>query len=172
MPSKILVTYASRTGSTAAVADAIGKTLTESGAQVEVRPMTEVNDLASYDAVVAGSAIQNRAWLPEAMQFLRAHQAELAQKPVAEFSVCITLSIKEGDYRSAVAEWLKPVRMLVKPVSEGLFAGVLDINKVPSLSDRLKFRVSVALGIWNEGDQRDWSAIHAWANSLIPKLQA
>ena len=34
MSNKILVTYASRTGSTAGVAEAIGKTLAESGAQV------------------------------------------------------------------------------------------------------------------------------------------
>lgn len=33
MSNKILVTYASRTGSTAEVAQAIGKTLAESGAQ-------------------------------------------------------------------------------------------------------------------------------------------
>ena len=39
MPNKILVTYASRTGSTAEITQAIGKTLAEDGAQVDVRPM-------------------------------------------------------------------------------------------------------------------------------------
>ena len=39
MSNKILVTYASRTGSTVGVAEAIGKTLAESGLQVDVRPM-------------------------------------------------------------------------------------------------------------------------------------
>jgi len=170
MPNKILVTYASRTGSTTGVAQAIGTALTQGGAQVEVRPMSEVQDLTPYDAVVAGSAIHNQAWLPEALQFIQAHQAELAQKPFADFSVCITLAMKEGDYRSVVAGWVQPVRDLVKPVSEGLFAGVLDINKVPSFSDRLKFRASVAFGVWDEGDHRDWTAIHTWANELQTKL--
>ena len=170
MPNKILVTYASRTGSTTGVAQAIGTALTQGGAQVEVRPMSEVQDLTPYDAVVAGSAIHNQAWLPEALQFIQAHQAELAQKPFADFSVCITLAMKEGDYRSVVAGWVQPVRALVKPVSEGLFAGVLDINKVPSFSDRLKFRASVAFGVWDEGDHRDWTAIHTWANELQTKL--
>ena len=39
MPNLILVTYASRLGSTASVADAIAKILIEDGLQVEVRPM-------------------------------------------------------------------------------------------------------------------------------------
>src|SRR5688572_9137285 len=46
MNNKILVTYASRAGSTAEVAEAIGKTLTEGGAQVDVIPMQDVNDLS------------------------------------------------------------------------------------------------------------------------------
>jgi menaquinone-dependent protoporphyrinogen oxidase len=171
--TKILVTYASRFGATAGVAEAIGKTLAEHGAQVEVLPMKEVRDLSPYQAVVAGSAINGGAWLPEAMQFVQAHQAELRRKPFAAFLVCMTLTIKNGEqYRSHVSSWLEPVRALVKPVSEGLFAGVLDIGKIPSFSDRLKFRLSVLTGVWKEGDHRDWDAISAWATALIPLLSA
>lgn len=170
MDDKILVTYASRNGSTAGVAEAIGKTLAEGGAQVDVLPMQDVKDLAPYRAVVASSAIQAAAWLPEAMQFVLAHRAELAGKPFAAFLVCMTLSMKKGEYREYVATWLEPVRALVKPVSEGLFAGALNIRKVPSFGDRLKFRLSVLLGVWAEGDHRDWNAIRAWTQSLHPLL--
>ncbi|MCX6035842.1 MAG: flavodoxin [Chloroflexi bacterium] len=171
MPNKILVTYASRAGSTAGVAEAIGKTLAESGAQVAVLAMHDVNDLAPYRAVVAGSAIQNKQWLPEAMQFMQTHQAALAQRPFAAFLVCMTLAMKNTDqYRGFVADFLQPVRTLVKPVSEGLFAGMLDIRKVPSASDRFKFRLSVLFGAWSEGDHRDWNAIRSWADSLHPLL--
>jgi len=51
-----------------------------------------------------------------------------------------------------------------------LFAGVLDISKVPSLSERLKFRLSVVMGVWTEGDQRDWEAIREWAAGLRSRL--
>ncbi len=172
MPNKILVTYASRAGSTVGVAEAIGQTLTDCGGQVEVRPMQDVKDLAPYQAVVAGSAIQGGEWLPEAMQFMRTHQAILAQKPFAAFLVCMTMSVKNPTFRQGVADWLKPVRALVKPVSEGYFAGALDISKMPSFGDRLKFRISVALGVWSEGDHRDWDAIHTWARNLKPVLEA
>jgi menaquinone-dependent protoporphyrinogen oxidase len=171
MNNRILVAYASRTGSTAGVAEAIGKSLVKSGAQVEVLPMKDVSDLAAYRAVVAGSAIRGNKWLPEAMQFVQAHQATLAQKPFAAFLVCMTLAMPNADkYREHVAGFLQPVRALVRPVSEGLFAGVLDIGKISSLSDRLKFRLSVIFGVWSEGDHRDWNAIRAWAESIRPLL--
>ncbi len=119
MADRILVAYASRAGSTAGVAEAIGKTLAESGAQVEVCSVTEVKDFAPYRAVVAGSAIQGGQWLPEAMQFMQTHRAELARKPFAMFLVCMTLSMRNADqYREHVATWLNPVRALVKPVLE------------------------------------------------------
>jgi menaquinone-dependent protoporphyrinogen oxidase len=167
---KILVAYASRAGSTAGVAEAIGKTLADRGLQVEVRPMTEVTDLTPYRAVVAGSAIQGRKWLPEAMQFMRTHQAALARKPFAAFLVCMTMTMKKPEYREGVKAWLDPVRALVKPVSEGFFAGALDLRQVPSRRKRLMFRLSVLMGVWSEGDHRDWDAIHAWASGLVGKL--
>ena len=171
MLQKILVTYATRTGSTTGVAEAIAKTLREHGAQVDVIPMRKVTDVISYQAVVAGSAIQNRQWLPEAVQFVKTHQTTLNQKPFAMFAVCMTLAMKNGEsYRPQISEWLAPVRRLVRPVSEGIFSGALDISKIPSFGDRLKFRLSVAFGVWSEGDHRNWGAIRAWAESLPAKL--
>jgi menaquinone-dependent protoporphyrinogen oxidase len=167
MPDKILVTYASRAGSTAGVAKAIADTLIEGGAEVDLCPMQDVTDVTPYRAVVGGSAIQGQKWLPEALDFLRNFQAPLAQRPFAAFSVCMTLAMRKGEqYRSSVVEWSRPVRALVRPVSEGHFAGVLDISKIPSFADRLKFRLSVLFGVWSEGDHRDWDAIREWASGL------
>jgi menaquinone-dependent protoporphyrinogen IX oxidase len=135
--------------------------------------MKKVSDISAYQAVVAGSAINSGAWLPGALQFVQAHPAELRTKPFAAFLVCMTLAMKNGEqYRSNVAIWLEPVRTLVHPVSEGLFAGALDVGKIPSWSDRLKFCLSVLFGVWKEGDHRDWEAIRLWAESLYPLLTA
>ena len=171
MNKKVLVTYASRFGSTEGVAQAISRTLSENGLMADVVPMRDVRDLSAYDAVVAGSAINGGAWLREAMQFMQANQSELSKKPFAAFLVCMTLSMRNAEqYRGHVATWLDPVRALVRPVSEGLFAGALDIGKIPSFSDRLKFRLSVLFGVWKEGDHRDWNAIRQWAMDLKPVL--
>ncbi len=56
LPQKMLVAFASRTGSTAGVAEAVGEILTQNGASVDVLPMQEVKAIAPYGAIVAGAA--------------------------------------------------------------------------------------------------------------------
>ena len=171
MNEKILVTYASRAGSTTEIAESISKTLNQSGVKVDLLPMQDVKDLSPYRAVIVGSAIRKSKWLPEAMQFVQSHRAELAKKPFATFTVCITLAISNSDqYRQAVAGWIEPVRAQVRPVSEGLFPGRLDFSKLPVTFDTLLFRAVVAFGIIPKGDRRDWNAIRAWAESLSSLL--
>jgi len=167
MKRRILVTYASHTGFTQGIADLIGQTLADDNFDVDVLSMKDVNDVLDYHAVVAGSGIQAGAWLPEAMDFIRKNQQELNKKPFAAFLVCMTLTMKDGDkYRNHVREWMQPVNALVPTVSQNMFAGGLDLKKIPSNSDRLKFKVSTLLGIWKEGDHRDWAAIQKWAEDL------
>jgi menaquinone-dependent protoporphyrinogen oxidase len=171
MNNRLLVTYASRTGSTAEIAEAIGKSLSQNDMNVDVLPMQDVKDLAPYSAVIVGSAIRQAKWLPEGMKFIQDHRAELARKRVATFTVCITLAMSNStQYRQAVREWIAPVRIHVKPISEGLFAGRLDFAKLPFSLDTLKFRLVVALGIFPKDDRRDWKAIHDWAESLCPRF--
>jgi menaquinone-dependent protoporphyrinogen IX oxidase len=124
-----------------------------------------------YKAVIAGSAIQAGGWLPEAMVFMQTYKQDLIKKPFASFLVCMTLAMSKGEsYRGTVASWLEPVRNVVPSVSEGLFAGTLDIRKIPSLSDRIKFRISVLLGVLKEGDYRNWDSIRTWTKELVLHL--
>lgn len=170
MSEKVLITYASRTGTTAEVAEVIGETMRANGADVEVLPMDRVTSLAPYRAVVAGSAINQAKWLPEALAFVRTHQAELRQKPFAAFLVCVTLAIPNMNLEDQVATWLVPVRTAVPTVSEGLFAGNLDIKRIPSFFDRFMFRVSVWMRLLSEEDFRDWDKVRAWGRHLAAVL--
>lgn len=168
---KILVTYASRAGSTAGVAEAIGRTLAEKGFDVDVLPMLDVSSLTPYRAVVAGSAIHGQKWLPEAMKFLSDHRTELSSLPCASFMVCITLSMANaGQYMEGLKSWMIPVRELIQPVSEGYFAGALNFSKLPISLNVLAMRLVVLFGVWKQGDHRDWDAISTWAEGLPSKL--
>jgi hypothetical protein len=114
MSAPILVAYASRTGTTAGVAEAIGEVLAACGDPVEVRRVQDVRDLSPYGAVVAGSAIHGGQWLPEAMRFVRTHQAALRRRPFAAFLVCMTLAMPGAErYRQGVADRMAPGRSLV-----------------------------------------------------------
>jgi menaquinone-dependent protoporphyrinogen oxidase len=167
MPQKVLVTYASQAGSTAGAAEEIGSVLRASGSFVDVLPMKAVKDLSSYAAVVAGSAIHGQKWLPEAMDFITNHQAELSRKPFAAFMVCITLSMgNSSQYLDGLKNWMSPVRQIVRPVSEGYFAGALDFSKLPFSINTTLMRLVVLLGIWKVGDHRDMNAIRDWAQKL------
>jgi menaquinone-dependent protoporphyrinogen oxidase len=155
------------TGSTKGISEYIGKTLSDLGENVDVIQMRDVKDLNLYKAVIAGSAIQAAKLLPEATNFIHTYKQDLKQKPFAVFLVCMTLAMTKGEsYRDHVSSWLEPVRHQVKPISEGLFAGTLDIKKIPSFGDRLKFRISVMFGVWKEGDHRDWNAIQTWTKNF------
>ena len=172
MAKKVLVTYASCTGFTQGVAEMIGKSLEDEFLNVEVLPMKDVKNLEDYQAVVAGSGIQAGAWLPEAMQFVQENRNELSKKPFAAFLVCLTLAMKNGEnYRSHVQSWLQPVKSLVPTISSEVFAGGLDIKKIPSASDRLKFHLSTLFGVWKAGDHRDWAAIRLWSSELKRLLE-
>lgn len=171
MNNEILVAYASRSGSTAGVAQSIGEVLIDHGESVAVLSVGEVTDLSPYKAVIAGSAIQGQKWLPEAMRFLHQHRRELSQKPFAAFLVCITLSMKNADqYRDGVSDWMSPVRTVVHPLSVGLFAGALEFNKMPFSMNALAMRIPVMMGMWKTGDHRDWNAIRAWTEQTYPLL--
>jgi len=64
-PGAVLVAYASKHGSTAEIAEAIGAALREAGLAAEVMPAAEARQVGAYDAVVSAAALL-RDWLREA----------------------------------------------------------------------------------------------------------
>lgn len=165
MHKKILVTYASKCGSTGEVAGAIAKQLSENGARVDVRPIKAVTNLADYRAVVIGSAIRMGSWLPEAVEFVKQYQTELNQMPTAIFTVHMLNRDESAESRKLREAYIAPVRALLKPAAEGFFAGKIDLARM-SFLDRF---ISNVMQAKNE-DLRDWSKIRAWAQELTPSF--
>jgi menaquinone-dependent protoporphyrinogen IX oxidase len=72
-PTRVLVTYASKMGSTQEIAEAIGRELETSGIQVTVTPCADNVSPESFDGVIIGSAIYTRRWVKAAKRFLKRH---------------------------------------------------------------------------------------------------
>jgi menaquinone-dependent protoporphyrinogen oxidase len=164
---RILVTYASKSGTAAEIAEVIAGELEGEFTRVELRPLAEVQDLHLYDAAVIGSAIRRSKWLPAAVEFVELHQHELRQIPVALFTVCLTMMEDTPDNRLLVEEYMRPVLKLLQPVTIGLFAGRMDPARL-GLAERLIVQTMQP----PQGDFRDWDAIRLWAADLQPALLA
>ena len=167
--TNVLVAYDSKLGSTAEVAKFMGSVLSEQGASIEVKPLSEVDNLETYDSVIIGSAIRYDRWLPDATAFVRENKTTLCNVRVSFFFTCLTLAkptpaavLKAEGY----ADKLRSIAPDVKPTAVGGFAGVLQFARTPWPA-RLALRIlSITTGV-KEGDYRDWKAIRSWTLSQL-----
>jgi menaquinone-dependent protoporphyrinogen oxidase len=162
MTKRVLVTYATRAGSTVGVADAIGAELRRRGLDVDIQPVTAIPTLGEYEAVILGSAIRMASWLPEMVEFIKTNQSALQSRPVALFTVHILNTGADETSRAARLAYLNTVRPLINPVDEVFFAGRIDLETL-SFVDRLMVKM-VKSPI---GDFRDWDGIRAWSSAVF-----
>jgi menaquinone-dependent protoporphyrinogen oxidase len=85
---RILVAYASRSGSTAEIAEWIAARLRkqEEPFEVDVAEVSEELDPTEYDALVLGSALYEGRWMRPALRFARRHRQDLENAWVWTFS--------------------------------------------------------------------------------------
>lgn len=93
---RVLVAYDSKHGSTADIAEKIGAVLCENGFRTDIRPALNVQDIATYDAIVIGSPMYYATFLPGALKFLERHRNILAVKKVAMFATSTSVDKETG----------------------------------------------------------------------------
>jgi menaquinone-dependent protoporphyrinogen oxidase len=188
--AKILVTFATNSGTTAEVAKVILEELQKSGAQVELLPIAEVRGFAPFSAIILG-ALMIMGWQRAAMQFLHKNRKALASLPLAIFITCMNLAKRgETDLQgmpvsvdenlpkppqkagrltfkerySLVSNYLRPILRACpgKPVSVGIFGGRLDYGHMQWWAIIFVILILQA----QAGDRRNWEAIRNWAGGL------
>jgi menaquinone-dependent protoporphyrinogen oxidase len=161
---RILVSAASRHGSTAEIAARVGEVLTAvlPTAEVTVVSPHDVADPDAYDAYVLGSAVYMGHWLDAARGFVR-RVGDWRGRPVWLFSSGpIGSPPRPDEYPVDVGEAVAATRAR----GHRLFAGAL-------VHDRLSVaeRAMTAAFRAEYGDFRDWDAIEAWAHQIADALR-
>lgn len=164
--TRILVAHATKTGCTAGVAEKIAETLTAAGADVTVAPTSDKLDVAAFDAVVLGSGVRAGKWHGSARKLLDRDAAALTGKPLALFTVCLTMA-DTPEKADEVRAYTEPLlqKAGLRPVDVGLFAGWF----VPEHFGFVGRTILKKMGA-TEGDHREWDKIEAWAREIAPRL--
>jgi menaquinone-dependent protoporphyrinogen oxidase len=174
MDMRVLVVYASKYGSTKGIAERIAMGLKALGQEAVAVPATAECRIDGYDAYVIGSAVYMGAWLKEARDLVRRHEALLSSRPVWLFSSgplgTDTVDGQGRDVREAavpkeIAEYMSAVNVREHRV----FYGAFDHMKL-SFSHRLVYAMPAAKKILPDGDFRDWVEIDGWARAIAEAL--
>ena len=163
----VLVTYATRFGSTEGVAQAVAQTLRENRVAVELQPIRSVRSLEPYAAVVLGVPLYMTRFHKDARRFLAANRVALVKVPVALF-VLGPAQRDEKDWIGAQKQLLKELATFpwLCPVCQKVLGGKIDPEKLG-----FPFNMIPALRKLPASDVRDWKAIRAWATDVASILQ-
>ena len=168
METVVLVTYATRYGSTEETALVVADALRTSGLAVESQPIRCVHSLERYCAVVLGAPLYMTKFHKDARRFLSANRAALMKIPIALF-VPGPVQKDERDWTGARTQMEKELAKFpwLSPVAREIVGGRFDptklgfpFNLIPALRNKIP-----------AGDVRDWVAIRAWAGNVASTLQ-
>jgi len=162
MKSLVLVTYASRAGSTMEIARTIALEFEKRNFEFEILPIKQVKSLKGYSHVVIGSAIRMGSPLPEVTRFIEEHRSEFQGIPLASFAVHLQHGGEDEASQKALVAYLDPIRNQVRIMHEAYFTGVYDPAKVSPLERLMGKMVKTPVG-----DFRDWAAIKDWSQSIF-----
>lgn len=163
MGSGVMVGYATRTGSTKGVAEAIAEELQSRGMEVSLVDMAARTSPRGFESAVLCSAVQGGAWIPEAQAYVEANAGTLSDIPVALVCVHIMNAGEDDRSRERRLAYLDKVRPNVAVAEEAFFLGRGPTAEEAGWVMRWAFK---AFGGAGEGDLRDWDAIRGWAREL------
>lgn len=168
MDPTVLVTYATRGGSTEEVAQSVTEVLRGNGLAVELGRASDVHAIEQYTAVVICVALYAGRMHKEVRRFLSEQRALLAKVPVALF-VLGPVHSEEKEWASAREQLEKELKHFpwLTPVDQRIVGGKFD----PATMG-FPFKLIPALRKMPASDVRDWHAIRECAAGLVQSFRA
>lgn len=168
MNKKILITYASKYGATAEIAEKISEEMKTAGFDVDTLPVKAVKDLSAYQAVILGVALYMGQWQKEAVTLIKTQKAALSAQPVYIFTSGPT---GDGDPVEQLQgrlspENLKAVLETIHPKEITVFGGKVDDSKLNGFEKWIMKNVKAP-----SGDFRNWQAIFSWTSKVSAALR-
>jgi menaquinone-dependent protoporphyrinogen oxidase len=163
-PTRVLVAFASKHGSTAEIAEAVAGELRRSGLHADCRPAGDVKDLNGYDAVVLGSAVYMKRWQHDARHLLHKHGQELAARAFWIFS-----SGPFGEHPDPT--WAEPPKVVKEAEKLGVRGHVVFGGRLPVEPAGFVEKAMVRNTPPEVADLRDWDEIRSWAAGIAAVLQ-
>lgn len=167
MAEKILITYATWTGTTQEIAEHIGKKFADKGWETTVLPVSKVKDIIPFKAIIIGSPIHASHWVKAALVFLRKNATALREKKTALFNTCLAMKNPDADNIKRTIAYNDEARAYIHPETESSFAGTMRYAKLNIFLQILMKKMIKA----QEGDFRDWKSIDAWTDETAEKLK-
>ncbi|MBN1205386.1 MAG: flavodoxin [Myxococcaceae bacterium] len=160
---RVLVTYGSKRGGTAGLAEMLGEALAAQGLQVDVRPAAETKGVEGYDAVIVGGALYLERWHRDARRFIKRNAEALQSLPVWLFS--------SGPLDDSAAQHELPPIAQVERLMNWIGARGHKTFGGRLLPDAKGF-IASKMARDHSGDWRDPRLIRAWAAEIGEALRA
>lgn len=161
---RVLVSAASKHGSTREIAEVVARAIESAGIGCDVVDPADVSTTVGYDAVVLGSAVYIGQWLSEARDLVERLGDELRDVPVWLFSSGLAdQPSKRGNSAPATTARMESLGAR----GHRHFPGKLDVLQL-SLAERAA--ILAARGKY--GDSRDMDVVRAWGESIAAELAA
>jgi menaquinone-dependent protoporphyrinogen oxidase len=172
VPAPVLIAYATRSGSTGEVAEAIAVRLREAGLEVEVAPMHAVKSIGERTAVVLGAPLYIGRLPKDVRRFLARNRIAFTA-PKTWFFVLGPILGKSEEFDAARAQAEKHLAKCAwfKPSELQVFGGKFDVNRMPFPFSLMRHLPAFPAKDQPATDIRDWDAIRAWAGKIAGQLQ-
>jgi menaquinone-dependent protoporphyrinogen oxidase len=173
MLADLLIAYATRAGSTAEVAESLAASLREAGLLVEVQPMSQVESLLEWKALVIGAPLYFGRFPGEFHKFLARHREALelihpwffALGPTKDDPKIFEAARGEAEKELGKNPWLHLRELQV-------FGGKWDPRTMPFPFSLIKLLPMNPIGKVPASDIRDWVAIREWAQAIAPQVKS